>query len=91
MKRFIKGVKNINKVMEGKYYLENPNEEVEAIAKERAEVCFDCEHFKDEPIEWLKVTDKNIPELSGKFCGDCFCVLSYKTRFLKEKCDKWQR
>lgn len=91
MKRFIKGVKNINKVMEGRYYLLNPDEEVERVARERAEVCFGCEHFKDEPIEWLKVKDKNIPGLSGKFCSFCLCGLSDKTRFLEEKCDKWQR
>ena len=89
VKRFIKGIKSVNKVMEGRYYLENPDNEVEAIARDRAEVCFGCENFKDEPIEWLKIKDKNIPKLSGKYCGECLCVLSYKTR-TKEKCDRWQ-
>jgi len=64
--------------------------DVELLAIDRMYHCAGCEFFVDEPIDFLKVTDKNIPELSEKMCDICGCTLSYKTRQSIEKCSKWQ-
>ena len=64
--------------------------DVELLAIDRMYQCVGCEMFKQEPISFLRVEDKNIPELSEMFCDECGCTLSYKTRQSIEKCDKWQ-
>jgi hypothetical protein len=64
--------------------------DVELLAFDRAKECTMCEFYVDEPISFLKVKDKNIPELSEKMCDICGCTLSYKTRQSIEKCSKWQ-
>ena len=81
----------IDPYIEGKHNFENPTDEVEALAKERKEICIKCPMFKKEPIPIFGVKDKNIPELSNMFCDDCGCTLSYKTRQSIEKCNKWLR
>jgi hypothetical protein len=63
--------------------------DVELLACDRAKKCTGCEMFTDEPIDFLRVVDKNIPELSNKMCDECGCTLSYKLRQSKNKCDKW--
>lgn len=52
--------------------------------------CAGCEFFIDEPIESEKVIDKVIPELSGKICGECGCVMPYKLRQSVKKCERWK-
>lgn len=74
---------------EGKFNFENENVDIELLASERKEKCLTCNDFEDEPIESLRVKDENIPELSNKMCGDCFCVLPYKLRQSIVKCPKW--
>jgi len=64
--------------------------DVELLAMDRAKECTGCEMFVDEPIDFLRVEDKNIPELSNKMCDECGCTLSYKLRQSKTKCKKWQ-
>lgn len=65
--------------------------DVELLAIERLEICKGCEFFGKEPIDFLRVEDKNIPELSKKMCDECGCTLSYKLRQSKTKCIKWQK
>ena len=67
----------------------NTNNEVETLANQRKEICVTCPMFVDEPIDFLKVNDKLIPELSNKMCDSCGCTLSYKTRQSIEICEKW--
>jgi len=80
----------VDPFFEGKFNFENTNKDVELLAIERKNICSGCEFYEDEPIEAFQVHDKNIPELSNKMCGDCFCILSYKLRQSKIKCGKWQ-
>ena len=60
-------------------------------AKERFENhCSKCEIFINEPLESEKVIDKDIPKLSGKICGSCGCVESYKLRQSIKPCKFWK-
>ena len=68
----------------------HPDLDVELLANERAKTCVGCEMFVKEPIEFLRVEDKVIPEISNKMCDECGCTLSYKLRQSITKCDKWQ-
>lgn len=72
----------------GEENFNNPIKEVEDLAKERMQYC-DC--LVEEPIDFLKVTDERIPELSGKMCDECGCTASYKFRQSISKCEKWQK
>lgn len=63
--------------------------DIELLAIDRTKECLMCDDFVDEPIDFLKVEDKNIPELSNKMCDECGCTLSYKLRQSKTKCKKW--
>lgn len=74
---------------QGKNNFEFPTPCIEKKAIERLAICKDCEFFQDEPIKEFRVTDKNIPEFSGKYCDDCGCTLSYKSRQNIEICEKW--
>ena len=61
------------------------------LAKERFENhCKGCIFNEAEPIEDMKVRDSAIPQLSGRMCGDCGCVLSYKIRQSVKKCRFWK-
>lgn len=79
----------VEPLFEGRLNFENTNNDIELLAIKRATVCLGCEFYEDEPLESFKITGEKIPELSGKMCGDCFCILSYKLRQSKTKCDKW--
>lgn len=67
------------------------NTVAQALAIERLKVCKVCPLFVDEPIAFLRVEDKQIPDLSNKMCDDCGCVLAYKLRQSIITCDKWQK
>lgn len=73
----------------GIHNFKHPNIDVELLAIERTKECLFCEFFVEEPIDFLKVIDKNISELSNKMCDECGCTLSYKLRQSKTKCEKW--
>ena len=77
---FREGVKNFN----------NPTPEIEALAKKRLDECKGCEFFVKEPISFLRVEDKRLPEASGMMCGECGCSLPYKLRQSISKCSKWE-
>lgn len=52
--------------------------------------CSTCEHNVEDPIEDMKVIDKEIPDLSGRMCKHCGgCVLSFKLRQSLKKCELW--
>jgi len=74
----------------GIHNFNNPTKPVERLAVNRLSTCIKCEHFVDEPIDFLKVEDNFIPALSNKMCGECGCTLSYKTRQSILKCERWQ-
>lgn len=75
---------------EGINNFNHQNIDVELLAKERKEICIGCPMYKTEPIPFLRVKDKSIPELSDKFCDECGCTLSYKLRQSKTICNKWK-
>jgi len=81
----------IDPIFEGINNLNHPNIDVEILAKERMKTCIGCPMYVDEPISFLKVIDKSIPELSNKMCDSCGCTLSYKLRQSIETCDKWEK
>ena len=61
------------------------------IARERYEKsCKGCPFFIDDPVPSERVTDKHIPELSGKICSNCGCVESYKLRQSVKLCEFWK-
>jgi hypothetical protein len=96
MQSFRKKIKTLLKVgidpiTNGFTNFKNPTKETEKLALERLFDCINCPAFLDEPILFLKVKDKNIPDFSGKFCDECGCTLSYKVRQSISKCDKWQK
>ena len=62
------------------------------LAKQRFEDhCKGCVFNIQEPIPDMRVTDEKIPELSGRMCGNCGCVLSYKIRQSIKKCQYWKK
>lgn len=90
-KKIVSLVKNgIEPIEEGINNFNHPNIDVELLAKERKETCVVCSMFVDEPISFLRVKDKAIPELSNKMCYSCGCTVSYKLRQSLDKCDKWE-
>jgi hypothetical protein len=96
MQSFSKKIKTlldvgIDPYLSGKENFNSPIKEVEDLALERLFDCLDCLSFIDEPISFLKVKDKNIPDFSGKMCDECGCTLSYKVRQSISKCNKWQK
>jgi len=90
-KKIVSLAKNgIEPLEEGLYNFKHPNTNIERLAEDRKNTCIGCEFYVDEPISFLKVKDKIIPELSEKICDECGCTLSYKTRQSITKCEKWQ-
>ena len=68
------------------------NKKAYELAKNRFEnYCKFCTFIIEEPIPELRVDDKQIPELSGKTCGECGCILSYKLRQSVKKCSRWEQ
>lgn len=80
----------IDPYLEGKHNFENENIDIELLASERKDICLKCPLYEDEHYEACQVTDKNIPELTNKMCGKCFCILAYKLRQSIEKCELWK-
>lgn len=80
----------IDPIIEGVHNFRVINKDVEILAKIRSITCGNCEMCIDEPIQFLAVEDKRIESISGKFCDDCGCTLSYKLRQSITKCRKWQ-
>ena len=78
----------LDPVIEGKHNYDNFNIEVEKLAIERLK---DCDCLVDEPISFLRIEDKRIPELSNKMCDICGCTAAYKFRHSIEKCKKWRK
>lgn len=95
MRSFKKKIQSVLKngvdpVMEGIHNFKNENKCVEKLAKERLKTCLKCPYYVNEPIDFLKVKDNRMPELTNKMCGECFCTLSYKLRQSTIKCERWQ-
>lgn len=89
VKRIAKAAAKIDKVVEGQQNFDNGiNDD---LAKRRAAICSGCPMFQNEPISFLRTDDEAVPELSGKMCDECGCVLSYKLRVAAEHCPikKW--
>jgi len=91
LKSLLQKAKNLNPtaLIDGVENFNNPTIEIEELASIRTQTCITCPHFKDEEIKMLQVTDTRQPQLSSKKCNLCGCILSYKTRQLIEKCNKW--
>ena len=83
------GVDNLKAIKEGLNNYNNYNNDVELLACERAKICVNCTHYKEEPNNLLKVTDDLFPELDEMYCSDCGCSLPYKLRQSLIKCAKW--
>lgn len=74
----------------GIHNFRNPVLEIERLAENRMHECSGCDFFQTEPISFLRVKDKRIPELSNMYCEECGCTSSYKLRQSIIKCNKWQ-
>ncbi len=89
-----KKIENLNAkaLAQGYKNFEKENAEIEKIAKERAKICVGCEKYVTEPIKFLRIEDKRIPELSNKMCDACGCVLPFLLRQNKKSCklEKWK-
>lgn len=81
----------IEPVEEGVHNFNNPNPDAEKLAQERAVVCSGCPENIEEPVDFLKVEDERIPELSNKMCNACGCTLAYKLRQSNTVCEKWEK
>lgn len=85
-------IKNgLDPIEDGINNFNHPTQEVEQIAKERAEVCAGCPLMETEPISFLKVKDKTIIGISEMMCGECGCTLPYKVRQNQTICPKWNK
>ena len=90
-KKIVSLVSNgIEPLEEGMRNFRNPVLEIERLAMDRMYSCIGCEFYLKEPIVFLRVNDKVIPELSNMMCDECGCTLSYKLRQSKEICKLWQ-
>lgn len=58
--------------------------------KRYKDYCSGCEYNTKEQVKELIVEDEDIPQLSGRSCADCGCVLSYKLRQNIKQCRKWK-
>ncbi len=67
-----------------------PNQEVEMVAKERAEICAGCVHAVKMKYDEL-MPDDTLKKIEGYCCELCLCPLSTKTRSLESNCEinKW--
>ena len=65
------------------------DQEIENVAQKRAIECLGCEYIELEPVEFMRVIDHKIPEVSEMMCGDCFCSIPLKIRQDKILCKKW--
>lgn len=79
----------VEPLQEGINNFKYPDMDIELLAEERKNVCVGCEFYEREPIDFLRVEENRIPELSEMMCGECGCTLSYKLRQSKSKCNKW--
>lgn len=77
-------------LIEGMHNFKHPNIDIELLAKERSDECIKCKLNVLEPIDFLRVNDTRIPELTNRMCDECGCTLSYKLRQSQTKCTKWQ-
>lgn len=91
LKSLLQKTRNLNPqaLLDGVTNFNQPQPEIEELAKHRSLTCVGCEYYVDEEIKLLHVNDTNLPILTGKKCGACGCILSYKLRQVQDKCVKW--
>lgn len=89
----IKSIANngIEPIVDGMSNYKKNIAKVEALAKERADVCKGCDDFVKEPIPMFKIKDERIPELSNKMCDICSCASPYLLRQNIKICKKWKK
>ena len=73
------------RIIEGWKNFVFPDNEVEEMAKSRAEICGVCPFNVEGVFEILK--DRRIEEIEGDVCKLCGCPLSAKLRSPEEVCD----
>lgn len=88
-----KKIKNIigsglDPVKEGKKNFKANIPEVEALAKKRA--AWSKKFLVEEPIDFLRVEDQRIPELSNKMHDSCGCTAAYLFRQSIKKRPEWE-
>lgn len=81
-------IKGIAKAVKNKIF---SNEEIEALAMERIEVCKKCPLFEKERIALFAITDTKIKEASKMMCSDCGCSIPLKIRQNLHTCNKWSK
>lgn len=79
----------LSPMKEGKKNYELDIPEIEETARKRAEICSGCDSFVDEPIDFWRIKDSRIVELSEKACMNCGCPHPYLLRQSQKICDKW--
>lgn len=88
----ISAINKLSAILEGwkNYAFKSP--EIEKMAKQRAEICSNCDYADPEhPIRALVMPEKAIAEIKGMACTLCGCPLSTKLRVPFERCPdkKW--
>ena len=86
----MKILKNIRQIYNGwknltLHELGFDNPEVERIAKARAIICAECEHFGNEKKDCSVIANKILNPPCCKICG---CMITAKTRSKDTKCPK---
>jgi len=81
---------NFSNIVSGFTNLAFPNEEVEKIAKTRAEICAGCP-FATKTGMYSVVRDNRTVTIQGMKCDKCGCNLSAKVRSIHDTCPvgKW--
>lgn len=96
MGSFLKKVKTITKhgikpIVQGEKNYRLNDIDIELKALERYENgCKGCDQFIKEPIDFLRVKDERIKELSKMMCMDCGCSSTYLLRQDLKVCSKWK-
>ena len=88
IRTIIDNPEEISALISGVYHYNNPNDIIEELKNERADICDSCDSIKYDDFEKIKDSDDRI---SGKMCGVCYCSLPYLLRQTKKRCElnKW--
>jgi hypothetical protein len=81
IRKVIEAFRNYDKIGQGIYRFVFTKKEVEAVAKERMDICNDCELLDTKG-------DNCLAPGTQPCCSDCGCSLKFKIRSLSSACPK---
>ena len=79
---------SIDKIVRAWYNVIIEDPKIEALAKQRAEVCNGCEFAQESMV--TKFINDDLLEVKGLICGQCKCPLTAKIRS-EDICNKWKQ